>query len=186
MKAPSLGGVQRALLRSAVGLALLLVGAPVLVACGATHLRASSDPKPSRAVNGVQRRRVFAEASDLNEWTTCSGWLAASPTARETYLRRNWPNLSGAQAQRATRMQSLGCAASPGPAGSSMATLQAAVDLSILHFNGIYDELVEEGLKENPEAFVIRIGGSGRAPAPTPPRPKFLRRGSARQTPAGG
>jgi hypothetical protein len=163
------------------------VPAVALSACGSTHPSRASDPRATERAAGAQRQKVLAEASDLNEWTTCRGWLAASPRARETYLRRNWPNLSGVQAQGATRMQSLGCAASPGPAGSSMATLQAAVDLSILHFNGIYDELVEEGLKENPEAFVIRIGGRGRAPAPTPPRPRLLRHGSiARETPAGG
>jgi hypothetical protein len=177
--------MQQAWLRSARRL-VLIAPAVALTACGSTHPRSSSDPAPAARAAGVQRQKVLAEASDLNEWSTCRGWLTASPTARETYLRRNWPNLSGLQARSATRIQSLGCAAEPGPAGSPMATLQAAVDLSILHFSGIYDELVEEGLKQNPEVFVIRIGGKGRAPAPTPPRPRFLRRRSALQAPAGG
>jgi hypothetical protein len=179
--------VQRAWLISARSLTLLIVPAVALTACGSTHPRSSSDPAAARRAAGAQLQKVLAEASDLNEWTTCRGWLTSSPTARETYLRRNWPNLSGLQARKATRIQSLGCAAEPGAAGSPMATLQAAVDLSILHFSGIYDELVEEGLKQNPEVFVARIGGKGRAPAPTPPRPKLLRHGSpARGIPAGG
>jgi hypothetical protein len=168
-------------------LTLVIVPAVALTACGSTHPRSSSDPAAAQRAAGAQRQKVLAEASDLNEWTTCRGWLTSSPTARETYLRRNWPNLSGVQARTATRIQSLGCAAEPGAAGSPMATLQAAVDLSILHFSGIYDELVEEGLKQNPEVFVARIGGKGRAPAPTPPRPKLLRHGSsARGTPPPG
>jgi hypothetical protein len=178
--------VQPAWLRSARGLALLLVPAVALSACGSARPRSSADTAAAQRAVVVNRQKVLAEASDLNEWTTCHGWLTASPTARETYLRRNWPNLSGLQARKATRIQSLGCAAEPGAAGSPMATLQAAVDLSILHFSGIYDELVEEGLKQNPEVFVVRVGGKGRAPAPTPARPKLLRHGSsARHGPAG-
>lgn len=176
--------MQRASLRSARSLALLILPAVGLIACGSTHTRSSPDPAAAKRAAGAHRQRVLAEASDLNEWSTCRAWLTASPTARESYLRRNWPNLSGVQARAATRIQSLGCTAEPGAKGSPMATLQAAVDLSILHFSGIYDELVEEGLKQNPEVFVVRIGGKGRAPAPTPPRPKF--RGRRHSAPPGG
>jgi hypothetical protein len=166
-------------------LAVLLAPAAVaLCGCGSAHRRAAE--KDTAAVV-LQREKVLAEASDLTQWTTCPGWLTVSRAARERYLRRHWPNLSDTQARAATRDQSLGCEASPGAAGSAMSTLQDAVYISILNFSGIYEELVEEGMKKNTEAFTIGLLGGLKlqAPPPTPPRPRPLRHRHRASTPKG-
>lgn len=172
-----LGPARRRVRATALAPALGLV---LLAGCGSSATRSDSAATrrealvrraEQRRVEVARQQRITAEVSDMNPRMSCEDWLSSTPAARNAYLAKGWPHLHVEQVETVVRAQSLGCQQVPGH--TRIGSQRAAVYIVLLGFEGIYEEILGEGIKESLPMFEAEALGVYKAsPRQQPPASK--------------